>query len=131
MQSRQVGDAGGSSSARLNDAYSRLIECVGDLLIGRSNGIRVRLSFLSVTLALSLAMALGSALIPAVYGLTGQSLPLFSFPLSAMWTVTVVVAVRRCGVRGLWTLIGLPFAIYWPALMALLYAACEWGHDCI
>jgi hypothetical protein len=115
----------------LNHAYSRLIKCVGDLLIGRSNGIRVRLSFLSVTLALSLTMALGSALIPAVYHLTKQSLYLFSFPLSAMWIVTVVVAVWRCGVRGLWTLVGLPFAMFWPAVGALLFAACEWGHDCI
>jgi hypothetical protein len=76
-------------------------------------------------------MALGSALAPAVFGLTEQCLWHYSYPLSAVWSLTVIFAVLRCGKQGLWTLVGLPFALYLPALMAFLYAACEWGHDCI
>jgi hypothetical protein len=82
-------------------------------------------------MALSLLVALGSALTPAISGLNERSLNYFSYPLSAMWTIIVVFAVLRCGKRGLLTLVGLPFALCWPVLTALLYASCKWGHDCL
>jgi hypothetical protein len=105
--------------------------CIGDILTGNPNAPRLRFSFLSAMIALSLATALGSALAPAVYGLTDRSLLHFSYPLSAAWALIAILAVRRCGARGLWTLAGLPFALFWPGTVALICAACKWGHDCI
>jgi hypothetical protein len=136
MRSSRGGVAGLSAvaewKAKLNEAYSRLFGRIGNMLLGRPNAIRMQLLFLPVMIALSLAMALGSALAPYCGPAQMEStINHWSYPLSAMWILAVVFMVRRCRVVGLWTLAGLPFALYWPAIEALLYVSCKWGHDCL
>jgi Ni,Fe-hydrogenase III component G len=50
-------------------------------------------------IALSLAMALSSALTPVIYGLTEQTLDHLSYPLSAMWLVIVIDSGPRALVK--------------------------------
>src|SRR5437879_924632 len=102
---------GRSAAAKWKDAYSRLFGRVGTLLLGRANSDRMRPSILTVMMALSLAAASGSAAIPFIFGSPGRPLVEFAFPLSAIWALIVIVAVFRCGARGLWTVVSLPLAL--------------------
>jgi hypothetical protein len=59
-------------------------------------------------------------LVPIDYRNTvGSWLWYISFCGSGIWILLVVLALRSYGTRGLWLLIGLPFALYWPVILAL------------
>src|SRR4051794_27038051 len=84
-----VDDPGQSRTAAMNDIYNRFFGFIGNILTGHPSGIRERLSFVRVMVVLSLLMALGSALTPAMWDTTQRSLN-FSYSLSAIWTMIVV-----------------------------------------
>ncbi len=111
--------------------YSRLVGRFGDVLMGRPNPNRWRPSPLRVWIVCSLLTALSSLLLPWIFGSPGQPQVEVSCALSVLWAGIVICAVWRFGRRGCWTLLGLPVALLWPAGIALVYAACEWEHDCI
>ena len=113
----------------MNDIYYRFFGFIGNILMGHPSGVRERLPVLRVMVVLSLLAALGSAVTPLILNETQRSVNL-SYALSAIWAMTVIFTIRRTGLRGLWTLSGLPFALYWPALTALLYVSCYWFDDC-
>jgi hypothetical protein len=49
------------------------------------------------------------------------------FALPAFWTILVLVAFFRYRVRGLWFLIGMPFALIWPVFDVALRWTCRNG----
>ena len=42
-----------------------------------------------------------------------------SIPFAGIWVVTVGFAFYYCGKAALWTLLGLPLAVYWPIWLLL------------
>jgi hypothetical protein len=85
----------------------------------------------------SLAFSIAALIAPAVgalhvHGLTVFNLSLaFSFAFSVAWLLVFVVALRIHRRRGLWLLVGLPTAIFNPAIYLWLLAAislCEASH---
>ena len=50
------------------------------------------------------------------------------FPFAVLWIAVVVFAVARYGKAALWTLVGLPFALYPLFLMVALALACSGSH---
>ena len=53
----------------------------------------------------------------------------YCFYASAMWIVLVLVALVRHRRRGLWLLVGAPFALWYPAVLLLLMWKCTY-HPC-
>jgi hypothetical protein len=54
---------------------------------------------------------------------------LFVLVLPAIWLGLVLIAFFRYRLRGLWFLTGLPLAMCWPVIYAVLFWACAHG-DC-
>jgi len=129
MRSVDGSDSDGTVMAGLNNAYSRLVGRIGRILLG--SGPMIRVSFFVGMMTLCLSIAMAAFVSPVIFGVSERSLFHLSYPLSVAWIAFVVVTIVRLRIRGLWTLIGLPFAAYWPGIGTLLYLACEWGHDCI
>jgi hypothetical protein len=50
-----------------------------------------------------------------------------SFALALLWIAFLFIAIFRFRRRGLWLLIGLPFALYWPFIAFLILWGC--AHD--
>jgi hypothetical protein len=48
-----------------------------------------------------------------------------------MWILFAVLVLCHYRKRGLWVLLGLPFALCCPGLMFLLLLACSTGHACL
>lgn len=88
-----------------------------------------RISF-ATTLA-SVAAGFGAFLTPFVWQVSKTSVFLVSYPLSAAWLVLAIAAIvrRQDGMK--WIFFGMPFAAYWPAMGALVDAACRLGYDCV
>jgi hypothetical protein len=96
----------------------------------QSDGFTRMLTF---SLSVSVAAFAGMALLtfgylrthnPSIYDLYFD---VFVFALPALWTVLVLVAFFRYRLRGLWFLIGMPFAMIWPAFDVLIRWACRKG----
>jgi len=74
---------------------------------------------------------------PILYPVTHNdtlTIDMFLFGCSVvgpLWVVSAVVTLRRHGKRGLWVLLGLPFALCCPGLMFLLLLACSTRHACL
>jgi hypothetical protein len=54
----------------------------------------------------------------------------YSAAFSAAWGLSALYAILRYRKRGLWVLVGLPFALLWPLVYLGIVLACRWG-DCI
>jgi hypothetical protein len=52
---------------------------------------------------------------------------IFVFAFPALWAILVLVAFVRYRLRGLWFLIGMPFALIWPTFGALISWTCRNG----
>jgi hypothetical protein len=88
---------------------------------------------LALLLFVSLAIALGaSALTPHSphfwHWRTWPHLTFKVFLPSLAWLVTVVYGFARHGWRGLFLLLGAPFALVWPYMFVKLAIEC-WGRD--
>jgi hypothetical protein len=54
-----------------------------------------------------------------------------SLPLSAVWTILALTLLLVYRKLGLWTLIGLPAALFWPLKLALQgLPGCYWTGNC-
>jgi hypothetical protein len=53
--------------------------------------------------------------------------------LSLSWLVLSIFSAVKIGWRGLWALIGAPFALYTPIALALAFSACSHSdaHSCL
>lgn len=61
---------------------------------------------------------------------TNNMLALSAYVLGPAWLAFALSTVRRYGKRGLWVLLGLPFALSCTGLLALLVWACATGRGC-
>ena len=68
----------------------------------------------------SLALALGAAIAGAMGFGRSMNFFLVSFVLSTVWLALFVVGLFTLGWRGLWLLVGFPFAMLWPVVIVLL-----------
>lgn len=78
-------------------------------------------------LLISLAMALLAFLLPRILFSHTRIAVMVSFMLAACWIVVLIGGIVRFKKRGLWLLIGAPFALFWPVSLFLLVQAC--AHD--
>ncbi|HWQ53744.1 MAG TPA: hypothetical protein VN442_08665 [Bryobacteraceae bacterium] len=90
------------------------------------NGRRVMLLF-------AMAAALASFLLPPFAQIPADYHTILwqSLPLSGVWCALAVVSIWLHGKRGAWALLGLPFALFYPA--AILIGGippCYWTHTC-
>jgi hypothetical protein len=57
-----------------------------------------------------------------------------TFAPAALWVVLLFLGLIVHGKRGLWLLVGAPFALLWPLAWGFLYLACDWrlfpGIEC-
>lgn len=85
-------------------------------------------------LVLSLVVALAAFLCPIFFFWTSSPKLLSAFHvcliLATCWALLFIAGVLKFRKRGLWLLLGLPFALAWPAWYVLLVAAC-FGGDCL
>ena len=101
---------------------------MGELLMG-TRPIRVRMLY--VTLAISLLAAGSSCAIPFVIGPPPGNIQFrYAVVFSAAWSILTTYALVRYRKRGLWALVGLPMALFWPLVLFMLELACKSG-DCI
>ncbi len=86
----------------------------------------------AATLSISMLIAFASFALP-----TGQ-MPLgylammtLSIPCAILWAVFLGISLRRLGKRGLWLLVGAPFALWWPVWIIFnRFPPCYYAHRC-
>ena len=81
---------------------------------------------------LSLAIGLLGSLLPYVFqGRPGDRTIQVSLVVALVWVVALLAALIRYRKKGLWFLVGLPFAMYWPFLLFMLAWGCARDfHQC-
>jgi hypothetical protein len=73
-----------------------------------------------------------SCVFPRIVGSIDYGSVLFvSLPLSLLWLILAIYAFAKYRKRGLWTLLGLPLALYWPYITFALYYECYAHHNCL
>jgi hypothetical protein len=89
-------------------------------------------SWFFVLLGSSLIVALAALLAPArERPIHFRTVLQLSVPLAVIWLTTTFVYFFRFRWRGLWILIGAPFALYWPVwLIFNRIPACFWRGNC-
>lgn len=60
-----------------------------------------------------------------------QMLGVSAYAVGPIWIVLALVILHRHGKRGLWVLLGLPFALSGTGIVALLIWACATGRGCV
>jgi hypothetical protein len=85
-------------------------------------------------------IALTASLVIAYLGLKSPSyqMPLDyhamisrSIPFAAVWTALLALSLWRYKKRGLWLILGVPMALYWPIwLLFNHFPACYYFHNC-
>jgi hypothetical protein len=78
-----------------------------------------QLKYLAV---ISILLALGAFSVPPVLG--ESAMPL-CFALAFVWAALLVFVLVGHGKRGLWLLLGAPFALYWLVAVASLWVTCS------
>ncbi len=53
-----------------------------------------------------------------------------SFGFSGLWMLLFIFGLMAYRKRGLWLLLGAPFALIWPAMLGLFISGCAFGFDC-
>jgi hypothetical protein len=89
-------------------------------------GTAIKPPFLLFSLG-SLAVAVFAFAEPVVF--FSQSIFL-GVGLSALWVLLVIAGVVVYRQRGLWLLLGAPFALTWPVTLGLYVAGCALGYGC-
>ena len=55
-----------------------------------------------------------------------------SIPLAAVWVVLFAFCLWRYRKRGLWLMVGAPFALWWPIWMLTNHLpSCYYSHNCV
>lgn len=75
-------------------------------------------------LATSLIVAIAALSIPWIFTANFDAATHASVLLAISWIVILAVGIRLFGKRGLWLLIGMPMALYWPLWFLALIVAC-------
>jgi hypothetical protein len=80
----------------------------------------------------SLAIGLVGSLLPYLFqGRPGDRMIRVSFVLALVWVVGLLAALIRYRKKGLWFLVGLPFAFYQPFVMFVIAWGCARDfHQC-
>jgi hypothetical protein len=73
---------------------------------------------------ISLAMALLAFLLPRILFSHNGIAVMVSFMLAACWIVVLIAGIFRFKKRGLWLLVGAPFALFWPVSLFLVVQSC-------
>jgi hypothetical protein len=76
-------------------------------------------------LVVSLAVALVAFLMPRILFVHSGIAMWVSFTLAGCWTVLLIGGLYKFKKRGLWLLIGAPFALFWPVVLGLMVQACS------
>jgi hypothetical protein len=76
---------------------------------------------------LSLAIGLVGCLLPYLFQSPDDRTIRVSFVLALVWLVGLLAALIRYRMKGLWFLVGLPFAVYWPFVLLMIGWGC--AHD--
>jgi len=78
-----------------------------------------------IQIAVSLVISVTACFLPRLFspGLWDSIIP-YSLGLGLLWLGCLVAALIKHKKRGLWFLVGLPFALYWPAVLLIMSAAC-------
>ena len=63
--------------------------------------------------------------------LSDQAVGFSIYVIGPVWLILAAIVLLRYRRRGLWILLGLPFALSGAAWFALLIAACSSGHGCL
>ncbi len=86
-------------------------------------------------IATSLGIAVSACLSPyALYRfsqdffLTGAFV---SLVLQAIWWTRLGALLKQQGKQGLWFLLGVPFALFWPVLLSMVWWACKYRNACL
>ena len=80
--------------------------------------------------------SLGLAGIAFVYPLLHKQSPhlwsvlSISYSISVLWGLLAAMVLRRVGRKARWILVGLPFCLFWPAVVALITVTCKLGGEC-
>jgi hypothetical protein len=76
--------------------------------------------------AVAMAVAVASPVVPDLIRSVDANWNIrVSYSLAAIWSLLQAVAILRHRWRGLWLLIGLPIALYWPIAFKLLEYQCR------
>jgi len=120
-------EAGASKEAR-EEALKALAVKLSSLMASRS---------LMLSAAFILA-AIGTLLAPPILfpithnnTLTTDMLGVACFGVCPMWVLFAVLTLNRYGKRGLWVLLGLPFALCCPGIIVLILFGCATGGACL
>ena len=75
--------------------------------------------------AVSLMISVAACFLPRLFspGSWDSIIP-YSLGLGVLWLGWLVAALIKHKKKGLWFLVGLPFALYWPGVLLVMLAAC-------
>ena len=88
-------------------------------------------------IAISLGIAVSACLAPYVLYKFSQDFFLvgvgafISLVLQAVWWTRLGALLMKHGKQGLWFLVGLPFTVFWPALLSVFWWACKYRNACL
>jgi hypothetical protein len=91
-----------------------------------------RLNF-GIALTLSVLVAIVGYAIPSGQRpLNYSAMITASIPLAIVWLIILGICVWRYRKRGVWLLVGAPFALWWPIWMIFNhFPSCYYSHNCI
>ena len=75
---------------------------------------------LGISLIVGIAALTGPWIFPANFDAATH----VSVLLAIVWIVILAAGIHRFGKQGLWLLIGMPMALYWPVWFFIIVAAC-------
>ena len=112
----------------IHDGYSRAVRQFGELLMGRH---AIHIPPFGLTLVVSFVLAGSTCGLHFLMDPAREALRFnYSAAFSAAWGLCAIYAILRYRKRGLWVLVGLPFALLWPLIYLGIVLACIRG-DCI
>ncbi len=86
-------------------------------------------------MATSLGIAVSVCLSPYVLYKVSQDFFLagafISLVLQAIWWTRLGALLIQHGKQGLWFLVGVPFTLFWPALLSMFWWACKYRNACL
>lgn len=84
---------------------------------------------ITLLLIISLIVAIAGCAQPSFFPWPddGIRMAIRTFAPAAVWAVLFAVGLITHGRRGLWLLVGAPFALFWPAVWTMYVAGCTLG----
>jgi len=83
----------------------------------------------------SLGIAASACLSPYVLSVFSENSFLagafVSLVLQAIWWTRLGALLIAHGKQGLWFLVGLPFTLFWPVVLSMVWWACKYRNACL